>query len=75
MLAGIFVIGIEHHDAPRIADLRRRESNAGRGVHGLHHAVDEAVKTAVDIFDRLGRLLENRIRKLVYFKQRHLIQP
>jgi hypothetical protein len=41
----------------------------------LRHAIEEAIQAAVDILDGLGGLLEHGIRKLAYFKQRHLTQP
>ncbi len=71
VLAGIFVIGIEHDYPMRFADLGRGETNARRGIHGLHHAVDQGGELAVDIADRIGPLLEGRIGKLADFQKRH----
>src|SRR5579885_906251 len=71
VLAGVLVIGIEHDHAARIADLRRRQADAGRGIHGLDHALDEAVEPAVDFGDRQRALLERGIGKLANPQQSH----
>ena len=43
------------------ADLRRRQADAGRGVHRLQHVVHQLAHLGVDRLDRLGLLLEARI--------------
>ena len=45
-------------------DLRRRQADAGRGVHGLDHVAQQLVDLSVDVGDVGGRLLENRLREL-----------
>jgi hypothetical protein len=41
-------------DAPRLADLDRREPDAGRVVHGVEHVLDELPVAASILADRLG---------------------
>src|SRR5689334_4391007 len=66
------MIGIEHNYAARVADLRRSQTYARRGVHRLDHAFDEPVEAAIDLFDRLRRILERRIGKFADIQQSHL---
>ena len=61
--AGLDVLAVDvEHDHPlQDADLRRRQADAGRGVHRLQHLVHQATHVVVDRLDRLGLLLEARI--------------
>ena len=51
MRAGL-VVDVVHEEALLHADLRRRETDAGRLVHRLVHRVDELGQRAVDVGDR-----------------------
>ena len=46
---------VDHDDAQGDADLRRGQADAGRGVHGLDHVVEERVDRAVDLASRARR--------------------
>src|SRR5512146_828751 len=70
-LAGVLMVGVEHHHAARIADLGRRQSHARRRVHRLHHALDKAREAAVDFGDRLCRILERGVGKFADVEERH----
>src|SRR2546428_8732641 len=46
------------------SDLRRRQSNAWRGVHRLDHVVDEPTDLVGDRLDRASAIVEGRIAVL-----------
>ena len=45
---------VHDHDALGDADLYRRKPDAGRGIHGLEHVLDQRADAGVDALDRLG---------------------
>ena len=57
----VLAVDVEHDDALQLADLRRGEADAGRGVHRLQHVVHQLAHLGIDRRDRLGLLLEARI--------------
>ncbi len=52
---------VDHEQAQALADLRRRQAHAGRGVHGLGHVLDQLADAVVDRGDGLGFLAQPRI--------------
>ena len=58
-VARLLVVGdVDDEELERLADLRRREADAGRRVHGLGHVVDELAKLGRDRLDLLAALTE-----------------
>src|SRR6185437_3396677 len=51
----IVVLGrdIDHQQALVHVDLRRGKANAGRGIHGLQHVIDDPVEVGIEPGDRL----------------------
>src|SRR6516164_4247321 len=54
--------GIEDNHVLEHAYLRSSETNAVGGIHGLEHVVHQGADRIVDVGDRRGLLLQNRIR-------------
>src|SRR5712691_2385548 len=73
VLAGLRVVGPQvEHDHPAIdSGLRGRETDAGRGVHGLRHALDQLGDLPIDVLDRPGALLQGRVGVLQDAQQGH----
>jgi hypothetical protein len=38
--------------------LRRGQANAGRGVHGFRHVVDQLAGRGIDLFDAMSGLMQ-----------------
>ena len=54
---------VDHQQALVHVDLRGRQADAGRGVHGLEHVVDQLAQRCVDLLDGLGAGAQSRIGK------------
>ena len=55
---------VDHQQAARHADLNRRQSDAGRIIHGLDHVLDKAREFLVDALHRLALLAQNRVGQI-----------
>ena len=54
---------VDHEQALVHVDLRCREPDTGRCVHGLEHVVDQLAHAGIDFRDRLSLRAQARIRK------------
>src|SRR6185312_15081805 len=54
-------------------DLRRREPDAGCGIHGLEHVVDQAPERLVECGDGEGALAQARVGVFEYRKKSHRV--
>jgi hypothetical protein len=52
-------------------DLRRREADAGRRVHGFGHVGDELADAVVDLVDGLGDLVQSLVGVMKNVQQSH----
>ncbi len=67
-----FVFGnIQYQQALVYVHLGCRKTNAGGGVHGLKHVIDELPQGVIDRLDRLGNGAQARIGKLKDGEQGH----
>ena len=62
---------VHHDDALGHADLDRRQADAVGGVHGVQHVVHERTKIVINLFNRLGDFLQDRIRDGANFTYSH----
>ena len=65
------MIDVDDDHALADADLRRRQPDAGRRVHGVGHVAQQLVDLPVDVRDVVRRLLQHRRRELENASQRH----
>ena len=53
---------VNNEDPQRHADLRRRQPDSRRRVHGLDHVVDQLLQRVIDVLDRLRLAAQHAVR-------------
>ena len=69
----MLILHVDHNDAQRLPHLRRSKTHAVSSIHRFRHIVEQLPMPLREAFDRLRRLFQDGIPRLLDVKYRHSI--